>query len=368
MHREDILFQMAILYSKNLGPVTFRKMYAYFSSSKNVYYSKYNDLRKFGKKGEELYTQIQKGHLLERAKKEFIYCQNNNIRILSFFDENYPKRLKNCHDAPQILYLLGKSILNNKRILSIVGTRRCTKYGIDFCNELISEISSYGVTIVSGLAFGIDYQSHLKALEFSLPTLGVLGHGHDIIYPQEHKNIATKMLNTGALLSEFPSKTKILPQNFPKRNRIVAGISDATLVIESPQKGGSLITAKIANLYQKDVFALPGNINSKTSLGCNSLIKSNRAHLIESCNDIVEIMSWQKEESKLKKQVKIDLSKLNFKEKLITECINKNKGISIDELSKTINIAVNKISPILTMLELDDVIEQLPGNKFCVKI
>jgi DNA processing protein len=367
MDTKDVLYQIAILNSESVGSVTFRKMYDYFKSSKNIYYSQYNELSKFGKKGKNLYKDIQNGYLLERAKKEVKYCINNNISILSYFDENYPLSLKNCYDAPQILYSLGKPILNNKRMLSVVGTRKCTKYGLDFCNELISEISSYGVTIVSGLAYGIDYQSHLKALEFSIPTLGILGHGLDMIYPQEHRNIAKNILETGALLSEFKSETTILPQNFPKRNRIVAGISDATLVIESPKKGGSLITARLANSYQKDVFALPGNIHSKMSAGCNSLIKSNRAHLIESCNDIVEIMSWQKDESQRIKQAKLDFSKLDYEEKLIAECINKYKNISIDELSIKMNKAINQISPILTMLELDDVIEQLPGNKFCVK-
>ena len=201
MDTKDVLYQIAILNSENVGSVTFRKMYDYFKSSKNIYYSQYNELSKFGKKGKNLYKDIQNGYLLERAKKEVKYCMNNNISILSYLDDNYPRSLKNCYDAPQILYSLGKPILNNKRMLSVVGTRKCTKYGLDFCNELISEISSYGVTIVSGLAYGIDYQSHLKALEFSIPTLGILGHGLDMIYPQEHRNIAKNILETGALLS-----------------------------------------------------------------------------------------------------------------------------------------------------------------------
>jgi len=367
MHENDVLYQMAILNSENVGSVTYRKMYNHFKTPINIYYSKYTELSKFGKKGKQLYSEIQNGNLFERAKKEAIFCKTNNIRIISFFDENYPIRLKNCYDAPQILYSLGKPILNNKRMLSIVGTRKCTNYGLDFCNELISELSSYDVTIVSGLAYGIDYQSHLKALEHSLPTLAVLGNGLDMIYPPEHKNMAKNILNTGSLLSEFPSATTILPQNFPKRNRIVAGISDATLVIESPKKGGSLITARLANSYQKDVFALPGNIHSKMSVGCNSLIKSNRAHLIESCDDIVEIMSWQKDKIKVKKQIIPDFSKLNHHDKHIAECINHHKNITIDELSKILKINVNQILPILTMLELDDVIEQVPGNKFRVK-
>lgn len=273
--------------------------------------------------------------------------------------------MKNCNDAPILIYFKGNCDLNRQRIINIVGSRKATEYGKEFTRRFVEGICQYNPIIVSGLAYGIDIAAHKEALRNNLSTIGVLAHGLDKIYPGTHRSIAEKMLETGGLLSEFPSETNADRENFPKRNRIVAGIADATIVIEAGESGGALITADIANSYNKDVFAVPGRVNDDYSIGCNNLIRDNKAQIITSAKDFVSFMLW---EDKVKSNIKtislfVELSK---DEKFVFDIISAEKSIYIDDLIFKCGFSCSFVSKILLQLEFNSLIKQLPGKYYTV--
>ena len=261
------------------------------------------------------------------------------------------------------MYSKGTVDYNNQRVISIVGTRKATDYGKDFCNELIKDLVPHNPLIVSGLAYGIDVCAHKAALQHNLPTIGVLAHGLDRLYPAQHKSVASQMLDNGALLSDFKSGTKPDRENFPKRNRIVAGMSDLTIVIESSKKGGSLITAHIANDYNRDVFALPGRIGDSQSEGCNNLIKSHKAALIQSAKDIEYVMGWevQKKNTPIQTQLFVELTP---EQKTLTAILSKQDKIGIDKLSLLAKMPMSQTTSLLLNLEFDGVVKSLPGKLY----
>lgn len=302
-----------------------------------------------------------------RAEQELLFCEKNHIRCLTLNDENYPARLRECDDAPLALFYRGNADLNTLHIINMVGTRHATLYGQDICTRFLSDLSELcpDTLIVSGLAYGIDIHAHRSALQNQFKTIGVLAHGLDRIYPAEHRKTAVSMLEQGGLLTEFMSGTNPDRQNFIKRNRIVAGMSDATIVIESAAKGGALITAELAGSYHRDCFAFPGRFNDEYSTGCNNLIKKNQATLITSAKDLVEAMGWDctdspTEKTAVQRQLFPDLSET---EGIIVNLLQKAPdGLQINTLVVKANIPVHQMSALLFELEMKGVIRALAGG------
>jgi len=307
---------------------------------------------------------------LSRAEEELEFVRKGHIQCLHYSDDDYPSRLRECPDAPLLLYFRGNVNLNAIHLISIVGTRKITEYGKDLCRNFIRDLSELcpGIIVVSGLAYGADINAHRAALQYELPTIGVLAHGLDQIYPNYHRDVAVKMVNQGGLLTEFMSRTNPDKKNFVQRNRIVAGISDATIVVESASKGGSLITAKIAESYHRDVFAFPGRVTDKYSEGCNSLIRSNSAALLLDAENFVQVMGWTPEpvrQKHLKDGIQQDLFPvLNEQEQKIVSSLQKADEKQINVLSVDTGIPVAELSSLLFTLEMKGVIKLMSGGNY----
>jgi DNA processing protein len=298
------------------------------------------------------------------AKNEMDYINKNNISCCSYLEENYPDRLKYCIDGPVLLFSAGAINWNNKKIISIVGTRQVSAHGIDFCKKLIQDLAPLNPIIVSGFAYGVDIVAHQAALENNLQTVAVLAHGLNQIYPKSHKKYVSKMEQNGGFLTEFWSTSSPEKENFVKRNRIVAGISEATIVIESAEKGGSLITALLANDYNRDVFAVPGRTTDKFSQGCNNLIKTQRAHLLTSAADLIYILNWEihnQEKQSIQKQLFVSLNEIEQK---IYDYLLAQGKTEIDQIALECDYPVFKTSSVLVNMELKGVIRPLPGKLF----
>lgn len=315
----------------------------------------------------ELIAALSDKFVFDYAKKEMEFIAGNNIKLYCITDDDYPARLRECIDAPAAIYTLGNADLNARRIVSIVGTRHATEYGKDICSNFVAELARLqpDTLIVSGLAFGIDVCAHRSALKAGLPTLGVLAHGLDRIYPATHRNVAKEMLANGGLLTEFMSGTMPFKQNFLQRNRIVAGMADATVVIESPSHGGSLVTASLAQSYARDCFAFPGRVTDKNSAGCNELVSRNRAALITSAQDFVEAMNWHTA-LPAKTPVMPDLfPTLSVDEQRILNLLKKySDGMQINSLIVELDIPINRIMPILFEMEMKNLIKAVAGGRY----
>ena len=305
--------------------------------------------------------------LIVNAEKEIEFIEKNNIRLICKGDKDYPYRLTECNDAPLVLHGMGNADLNAKHIVSIVGTRHASEYGKSVCENFVADLAKFvpGTLIVSGLAYGIDVCAHRAALKAGLPTVGVLAHGLDRIYPTAHRSTAKSMIENGGLLTEFMSGTNPFPQNFVQRNRIVAGMSDATVVIESASKGGSLITASLATGYDRDCFAFPGRINDQYSQGCNELVSRNRAALITSAYDFVEAMNW---EVATKKKSAEDLQTELFpdmspEETAVMTALRENSdGLQVNQMVVQLNTPINKLLPLLFEMEMKGYIKAVAGG------
>ncbi|NII81941.1 DNA processing protein [Pedobacter sp. SG908] len=357
-----MLHKIALTFIKSIGPVTAKNLLAYCGSAENVFSASKKQLLKIPGVGEKTIEAIRSTDALVRARQELDFIEKHGIEVLFFSDEKYPKRLKNCIDSPILLYAKGTVDFNQQRIISIVGTRNATNYGKNLCKELCEVLAPYNVLIVSGLAYGIDVATHKECLANHIPTVGVLGHGLDRMYPKIHKAVAQKMVLNGGLLTEFPIMTNPDRPNFPQRNRIIAGIADATVVVEASIKGGALITAEIANSYNKDVYAFPGRTNDVFSEGCNFLIKTNRAGLITNANDLIYYLGWD-DEIKVKhntKQTTLQLT-LTPNEQRVVDALQ-NGQLSIDELCTQLNIQQSKLAIVILTLEMQGVIVSLPGK------
>lgn len=362
---DDLLkYKIGITLIPGIGDVLAKNLISYCGSIEGVFKEKKTKLQKIPGIGLVLADAIRNHNVLERAEQEIKFIEKYKISPLFYMDEEYPQRLKHCHDSPVMLYYKGKANLNTIRIVSIVGTRNATLYGKKICQDLVAGLADHDVLIASGLAYGVDICAHKAALANGLPTIGVLAHGMDKIYPAVHRSIAEKMLANGGLLTEFLSQTQPDRENFPKRNRIVAGMADATIVVESKDEGGSLITADIANSYNRDVFAFPGRVDDEHSVGCNRLIKNNKAALIESAADVIRLMGWEKQKKKQKAaQQKTLFLNLSPEEETVV-AILRDKPISIDELCFTAKLNMSKVSLLLLNLELTGVVRSLPGKVY----
>ena len=307
---------------------------------------------------------------MKRAETECRFMEEHRIRALTLTDDDYPQRLKECPDAPIILYYTGNADLNQKRIVSIVGTRRMTTYGQDLIRRFIVDLRMLcpEVLIVSGLAYGVDICAHRQALANGYPTVAVLAHGLDQIYPYRHRDTAAEMLNHGGLVTEFMTQTSADKPNFVRRNRIVAGMADATIVVESAAKGGGLITAEIAQSYDRSVFAFPGNVNAEFSKGCNNLIRDNGAGLITCAADFIRAMNWQDET--LRQQALSDgiertlFPDLSAEEQLIVGILQDTNDLQLNILSVKSSIPIGRLTAILFQLEMKGVIKPLAGGMY----
>jgi DNA processing protein len=363
---EELRYLLALSMIQFVGSITARKLIAYAGSAEAVFKLGKEKLQMIPGIGEILSSRTGTPGLLEKADKEIEFCRKNNIIIVSFYNKEYPARLKQCVDAPLILFYRGSDCFNALKVLSFVGTRRATNYGTDQCNKLIREIavSHPDTLIISGLAYGIDFNSHVAALKNGLKTVAVLGHGLHTIYPYAHKNLAVKIIENGCICSDFSSDMEPERNNFIKRNRIIAGLSDATIVVESANKGGALITADIAASYNRDVFAVPGRTGDEMSGGCNQLIKSNKAGLIEDYRDIEYFMGWDSGNRKGLARQKLLFTELSKEEELIVSELKKEEKISMNDLSIISGISLGKMSNILLNLEFEGIISVLPGNYY----
>ena len=359
---ESLKYKLALSLIPNIGDILAKRLVAYCGSAEAIFREKKSMLEKIPGIGTSKINDIINQHVFDRVEEEMIFIEKNNIIPIFYLDSEYPKRLIHCEDSPILLYFKGNANLNAEKMISIVGTREATDYGKRICEKLIADLAPHNVTIVSGLAYGIDIYAHKAALENNLPTLCTLAHGLDKIYPSIHKSVAIKMLENGGWLTHFTSKTIPDRENFPSRNRIVAGISDATIVIESKLNGGSLITADIANSYSRDVFAFPGRVDDICSEGCNMIIKNNKAALIQSAADLVFALGWENEENRKAPQQKKLFIELNVTEECLVNIIRAKETITIDDLCLVSKLPMSKVSATLLTLEFSGVVKSLPGK------
>lgn len=363
MANDELLYQIGITLIPGIGDVTGKKLLAYCGSLEAVFSEKKSALMKIPGIGQATVNSIINHDVFNRAEKEIRFIEKYKIKPLFFTDPDYPTRLLNCEDGPLMLFYKGNANLNVKRTVSIVGTRRATNYGKDCCNKLVAGLQDKDVLIISGLAYGIDSCAHRKSVSCGIPTLGVLAHGLDRIYPSQNRKLAESMLNNGGLITEFLSGSNPDRENFPKRNRIVAGMSDAVIVIESDKRGGALITADIGNSYNRDVFAVPGKLVDDMSRGTNFLIKTNRAALLQSVEDVAYIMGW--DDAKVTKKSQTELFvKLGADEKLLLETIRNEKEIAIDQLVMKCGLSTSKVAAALLNLEFEGLVQCLPGKLY----
>jgi len=359
-----MIYQIAISLIPNVGPVNAKKLIAYCGSVEAVFKEKKTSLLKIPGVGDTIARSIVSQNVLKRAEKEILFIDKYKIQTFFYLDANYPTRLKHWEDAPIILFYKGNARLNEKKVVSVVGTRNATDYGKKMCKKLIEGLVEHGALIVSGLAYGIDTCAHKGALENNLNTIAVLAHGLDRIYPSTNKLLAEKIVKHGGLLTEYLSETIPETGNFPSRNRIVAGLSDAVIVVESGKKGGALITADIANGYNRDVFAVPGRLGDVYSEGCNNFIKINKAVLVQSVADIEYIMGWELKTKKQKKQQKELFIELSHEEEKIITIIRTNDNPSIDYIAILAEFTMSKVATILLNLEFKGIIKSLPGKRY----
>lgn len=358
----DLLYQIALTLVPHIGDVQTKLLIQHFGDAPSVFKASKKELNYVEGIGEVRANAIKEFNDFSRAEEEIQFIQKYNISPLFLSNPNYPQRLLNCYDSPAMLYYKGNANLNASKIIAIVGTRNHSEYGKSFCEQLITELINEDILVVSGLAFGIDSVAHKSAVKNNMPTVGVMAHGLDRVYPSQNKSLAKQMTLNGGLLTEFLSQTNPDRQNFPSRNRIVAGISDCVLVVETGIKGGSLITAELANGYNKDVFAIPGRINDAKSEGCNYLIKTNKAGLITSAKDLLENMGWHQPEKKNRKKQRSLFIELTDDEKVIVDVLQNQETIHIDELYLKSKLSSSTVAQALLMLEMQGIVDVLPGK------
>jgi DNA processing protein len=358
---EELKYLIALSQVPDVGPVSARALLKEFGNATNIFQSRKGELLKVNGLGAVRAAAIKNFADWQTVEKEIVFINKNNITYLDLENPEYPQHLKNCTDAPIILYYRGTANLNSPKIISIIGRRLCTDYGRRILDNFIRELAPYNVLIVSGLAIGIDVYAHKQAISNDLNTVGVLAHGLGTMYPSQHQAIANDMEKQGGLLTEYLFETKANKENFPTRNRIVAGMSEATIVVETDIKGGSIITANLANGYNKDVMAFPGNINNQHSAGCNYLIKTNRANLITDAADVAELLNWEPQKTSKKVQRELFLV-LSDEEKLILDLLMAKGNLHTDELRNLSQLAPSKFAAITISLEMQGLITMLPAK------
>ena len=361
---ELFIHRIALTLIDGVGDVLARQLVSYCGSVAAIFAEKKRILEKIPEIGPKTAASIAGFKNFNRAEKELAFIRKHRIRMFFYLDEDYPARLKNCYDAPILLYYKGSASPDHPRIVSLVGTRNASDYGKNFTAKLVAELGEMKVLVTSGLAYGIDIAAHKACTNLGIETIGVLAHGLDRIYPQAHSNVARKMIECGGLITEHSSGAGPDRENFPKRNRIIAGLSDAVVVVEAARKGGALITADIANSYNRDVFALPGRIDDTYSEGCNMLIKSNRAALIQTAEDIRYIMGWDDSPGKKKPVQQSLFTELLPDEKFLYEYISANQPAGIDSIVINSSMQPSKVAALLLNMEFAGVVRCIPGKRY----
>lgn len=360
----DLIYQLSLTQVPQIGCVQAKLLAEEFETAEAIFKAKRSLLEKMDGIGTIRAASIKNFNAFQEQEAEIKFMEKYKITPLFLKDGAYPKRLLNCYDPPTLLFYRGTANLNVSKIVSIIGTRSNTDYGKQITEQIIEELSALQPVIVSGLAYGIDAIAHKKSVKQQLPTVGVLAHGLDKIYPSAHASLAKEMIASGGgLLTEFRKETKPDRHNFPTRNRIVAGICDAIIVIETGIKGGSMITAHLANSYNRDVFAIPGKTTDAKSEGCNYLIQSNKAVLIRNGNDLIEQMGWQQQQQKTSKQKQLFVE-LNADEKTLYQLLQKNGAMHIDDINMNTSLSSSSIAAALLTMELQGLVLSLPGKMY----
>lgn len=360
---DPTLYKVALTQIPSVGAVIARNLISYCGGIEAVFRAPKSQLLKIPGVGEKIANSIVSSKALQAAEIELKILEERGIRPVFYLDAEYPTRLKPYPESPILLFSKGNCELNAARILAIVGTRKPSEYGRMRCEKFVEDLRSCGVTIVSGLAYGIDITAHKTALQAGLPTVGVLGSGLGNIYPAVHRKIMERMLEHGGILTEFSYHTKPDRENFPARNRVVAAMADAVLVVESAEKGGSMITAAFANAFHKDVFALPGRVGEPASAGCHHLIKTHQAQLVESGEDIARFMNWDEEANNMRSQLPL-FNDLSEGESLIVELLRERSVEDVDALAFAAKMKISEISTVLLSLEFKGVLKPLPGKRY----
>ena len=363
---DALVYKIALTLIPGIGPINARKLVNHFGGPEEIFRLSGEKFKNALQVPRKLFETIHRGDIIQKAENEIGFLEKYRIRSYFYLDDDYPERLKQCEDAPVMLFQKGNCDLNVPRIISIVGTRRATQRGWDICDQLIQEIGERhpGTIIVSGLAHGIDVASHKCALKHELPTVAVLGHGLGTMYPAAHRPIAREIANKGALLTEFIHDEKPEKGHFVQRNRIIAGLADATIVVESGSRGGALITADLANSYNRDVFAFPGRSTDAWSKGCNRLIASNKAALIENVLDLEYIMGWETKKKAPDALQKKLFQTLSTHELEIISILKEEETSTIDRLSQKLRKPVSQVSAMLLNMEFKGVVKSMPGQMY----
>lgn len=362
LSNNELRYTLALQRIPNLGDVSAKKLLRKVGSAEGIFSEKKSNLAKIGGIGPLRVKEINLKYHLDLADEELHFIESNNIQWTYFQDKDYPERLRHCPDGPILLFCRGNIDLVNKKLISIVGTRKITTYGDAFCQNLIEQLSPLNPVIVSGLAYGVDICAHRAAINNNLQTVACLGHGLNRMYPEEHRKFKTQIEENGGFFTEFWSGDKFDKTNFLKRNRIIAGLSEATIVIESAEKGGSLVTADIAVSYNREVFAVPGRATDVQSVGCNNLIKQQKAHVLTSAADIIYQLGW--EISKKKPRQTQLFVELDEEEKIVFRFLKEKEKELLDIIALECRLPVFKAASILMNMELKGVVRPLPGKLF----
>ena len=364
MTTDELIAVLRLQHIPNIGDVTAKKLITHCGSPAAIFEDKRQNLLKIDGIGTFTIQGLQDSEHIEAAENELHYIQDNNINYSYFMDIDYPKYLKHCIDSPMILFKKGNIDFENNKIISVVGTRNITSYGMSFCKKFIEDLAPLNPIIISGYAYGIDICAQKSAIKYGLQTVGCLAHGLNQTYPRVHSKYCLDVEKNGGFMTEFWSTSNPDRENFLKRNRIIAGISEATIVIESAEKGGSLVTADIANSYNRDVFAVPGRAQDKYSMGCNNLIKQQKAHMLTSAADLIYLLGWeveQKESKTIQKQLFVELDDV---EKSIYTYLQKDGKQLLDSIALDCKLPIFKVSSTLLNMEMKGVIRPLPGKLF----
>lgn len=357
-----LLYQIALTLLPGVGDTTAKKLVSYCQGVEAIFHQKKSHLMAIPDIGPKIAETIVNQTVLARAEEELKFIESNGISPLFYTDANYPKRLRECEDGPILLYTQGNINFNNQKVISIVGTRKITHYGRKITEQMIEGLAPLNCLVVSGLAFGVDITAHKACLQHNLPTVGIVAHGLDMMYPAQHRKYVDKMMENGGWATDFMSGSFPDKMFFPKRNRVIAGLADATLVIEAAEKSGTLITAELALGYQRDVLAVPGNVDQELSTGCNRLIRDNKAALVTGPQDVIDIMGWQTESKSpkiLQPRLFVDLS---AEEESLVNLLQKEGPMPIDSIGLKAGLTASKCSSMLFTLEFKGVIRALPGK------
>lgn len=365
MLQNELLHSLALMRVEGVGDIVAKKLLSHFGSAEAIFKAKRKQILSIDGIGEILYKNLQIKNHFNLAEKELLFLEKESISCISYLETSYPEKLKHCIDGPVLLFQSGNINIQKQHLISIVGTRQITSYGTEFTKKLIADLAPLNPIIVSGFAYGVDIVAHQAAMEEGLQTIGVLAHGLNQVYPKVHKRYVSRMEEHGGFMTEYWSTSNPDRENFVKRNRIVAGMCEATVVIESADKGGSLITANVANDYNRDVFAVPGRSTDKYSQGCNTLIKTQRANMLTSAADLIYMLNWdvasKKEEKAIQKQLFVSLGE---EEQKIYDFLVKNGKELLDLIALQCDLPIFKVSTHLLNMELKGVIRPLPGKLF----